>query len=324
MSKVVAVVVTHNRLHLLRECIDALKCQTRKVDTILVVNNGSTDATMAWLNKQADLEVIHQKNTGSAGGFHTGIEWGSQENYDWIWLMDDDGYPHYKALENLLAADNGELRWLNCAVIDKADKSSFVWDTKGHKTLADVKSNIIEGIGHPFNGTLLHRDIVNKVGLPHPKYFIWGEETEYFYRISNTYKIPVCTVANSIHYHPKANFSIKNEWELDNAWKMYYYVRNRFHIHLAKFSNVASAYLNYFSFLVALYTSVILFQKNDKRKKIRFIAWAVTDAFNHNFTQSPISILNHIKENYLENDTLFEKGGQRLRKHKKEGKILRA
>ena len=42
--KIVAVVVTHNRLLLLHECIDALRKQTRKLDEIIVVNNDSNDA----------------------------------------------------------------------------------------------------------------------------------------------------------------------------------------------------------------------------------------------------------------------------------------
>ena len=52
--------------------------------------------------------------------------------------MDDDGYPKEDALENLLAADNGTLRLMNCAVIDKKDKRSFVWKTQQYKTLDEV------------------------------------------------------------------------------------------------------------------------------------------------------------------------------------------
>ena len=72
MEKAIAVVVTYNRLTLLKECITALRNQTHKPDAILVVNNGSTDDTGKWLLSQNDLLTITQGNTGSGGGFETG------------------------------------------------------------------------------------------------------------------------------------------------------------------------------------------------------------------------------------------------------------
>ena len=65
MEKVIAVVVTYNRQSLLSECINALRSQTRRLDAILVVNNGSTDSTEEWLKKQSDVFFVSQKNVGS-------------------------------------------------------------------------------------------------------------------------------------------------------------------------------------------------------------------------------------------------------------------
>jgi rhamnopyranosyl-N-acetylglucosaminyl-diphospho-decaprenol beta-1,3/1,4-galactofuranosyltransferase len=297
MEKAIAVVVTYNRRALLSECITALRNQTRRPDAILVVNNGSTDDTASWLEQQSDLIFINQNNLGSSGGFSTGIKWAYQEGYSWIWCMDDDGYPKENALENLLKADDGCLRLLNCAVIDKEDKKSFVWKTQHYKTLDEVDCKLIDGIGHPFNGTLLHRRIVERVGVPKPNYFLWGDETEYYYRIVKRDGIPVSTVANSIHYHPSTAFSVKKDWDFNSGWKMYYYVRNRFFIHQAKFNNKAVALFNYCCFLVAFAGIIMLYQKTDKLKKLSFIMWPVTDAFNKNFEATPPSIITKLKTN---------------------------
>jgi rhamnopyranosyl-N-acetylglucosaminyl-diphospho-decaprenol beta-1,3/1,4-galactofuranosyltransferase len=43
--QVTAVIVTYNRFELLKECIAAVKVQTYKPSSILVVNNNSTDGT---------------------------------------------------------------------------------------------------------------------------------------------------------------------------------------------------------------------------------------------------------------------------------------
>jgi len=181
MDKVIAVIVTYNRQQLLSNCITALKNQTRKLDGILVINNGSTDETAAWLKKQKTIEHISQENLGSAGGFYTGIKTAFENGYNWIWLMDDDGYPKEDALEKLLEDDREELLLRNCAVIDTKDKKSFVWRTLQYKTIDEVKDKVIQNIAHPFNGTLLHRRIIERVGFPNPRLFLWGDETEYYY-----------------------------------------------------------------------------------------------------------------------------------------------
>ena len=295
MEKVIAVVVTYNRRALLSECITALRKQTRPLDAILVINNGSTDDTEQWLTKQSDLFFINQNNLGSSGGFSTGINWAYRNNYSWIWCMDDDGYPKEDALDNLLDADDGSMRLLNCAVIDKEDKKSFVWKTQQYKTIDEVNTKLIEGIGHPFNGTMLHRRIVERVGVPKPKYFLWGDETEYYYRIVRRNNIPVCTVPGSIHYHPSTAFSIKKDWDYGSGWKMYFYIRNRFYIHQAKFNNRALALLHYCSFIIAFAGIVMLYQKTDRMKKLSFIMWPMTDAFAKNFDATPPSILSRLK-----------------------------
>lgn len=295
MEKVIAVVVTYNRLALLSECVTALRNQSRTIDKILVINNGSTDGTEAWLKAQPDLSFFTQKNIGGAGGFSTGIKMGHEQGFEWIWCMDDDGAPKEDALENLLLAEPNELTLMNCAVINNADKRSFVWNTGGYKTLDEVPGNIIQGIGHPFNGTFINRRIIERVGVPKIKFFLWGDETEYYYRIVKQNKIPVCTVANSIHYHPATAFSLKKDWDYSSGWKMYYYVRNRFHVHQSKFNNSFTALVHYSCFLVAFACVTLLFQKTDRFKKLSFIMWPASDAFNHNFNASPSMILAKLK-----------------------------
>ena len=90
--KVIAVVVTYNRLELLKRNISCLR-RNRPLDTILVVNNGSTDGTAQWLATQSGLHVINQENVGGSGGFYTGIREAFLQEADWIWCMDDDVFP---------------------------------------------------------------------------------------------------------------------------------------------------------------------------------------------------------------------------------------
>ena len=105
-TNVAAVVVTYNRLALLKRCVECLRGQTALCD-ILIVNNASTDGTEEWLAAQADLLSRNTgSNLGGAGGFNYGMRWAVEAEYDYVWVMDDDTLPKADALEKLLEADN--------------------------------------------------------------------------------------------------------------------------------------------------------------------------------------------------------------------------
>lgn len=295
MEQVIAVVVTYNRVALLSECITALRNQTHRIDKILVINNGSTDGTEQWLTGQKDIEFFTQKNTGSGGGFNTGINLAYSKGYDWIWLMDDDGFPKEDALARLLENTDEKLCLRNCAVINKEDKKSFVWKTGNYVTIDEVREPIIQNFAHPFNGTLLHRDLIKKVGLPKKELFIWGDETEYYHRIITKYKIPFYTKTNSIHYHPASAYSYKNDWDYKTNWKMYFYVRNRFHILKTKFSSKPLLALPaYLCFLIAFLGIIVIFQKTDKFRKASFLLIPIKDALTNNCSATPSIVLQKL------------------------------
>ena len=307
MDKVIAVVVTYNRRKLLSECISALKNQTRKVDQILIVNNGSTDDTLVWLQKQAGIEFITQENVGSAGGFYAGIGKAYESTCSWIWLMDDDGYPKEDALEKLLENDPDELCLRNCIVVNKEDKKSLVWKTGKFTSYDQVDRKVIMNYVHPFNGTMIHRKIVERVGLPTRQLFLWGDEGEYLYRIIKLNKMPCCTISDSIHYHPATSFSYKNDWNFSSGWKMYYYIRNRYHILASKFCHSSVlAFILYVGFLIAFAGSIIVFQKTNKFRKLGMIVWPAKDAFTGNFIATPTSILERLTHQHRDPVMIFK------------------
>jgi glycosyltransferase involved in cell wall biosynthesis len=298
MQKIIAVIVSHNRQALLLECIEALRNQTQKPDAILVVNNGSSDYTSVWLDKQSDIIQLYQDNLGSAGGYHAGISWAYKNGYTWIWCMDDDGHPKNDALEILMNNRGFGIELLNCSVINKTDKKTFVSKTKNYKSIDEVKGKVIEGVGHPFNGTMMHRSIIEKVGLPQSNLFYWGEEREYFYRIVNKYKIPAKTITHSIQYHPELSHAHKKEWDYKTSWKMYFYVRNRYKVMQSRYSNKFLATLHYAYFTLAFIKSIFIFQQKDKIRKVFFTFWPVIDSLKNNFSDTPETIQDRMNKQY--------------------------
>lgn len=224
-NKIVCVVVTYNRLTLLKKCIKSLKNQTYSDFDILVVNNDSKDGTKEWLSQQENLIVINQANLGGAGGFFTGTKWGYDNGYDWMWLMDDDGIAEEKQLERLLsAAERLQSSFVNALVcnVDDREKLSFELVCEG-KTIKTVKeaqqhSEIINSI-NPFNGSLIHRRIMENIGFIKKEMFIWGDEFDYYFRVKNAGYI-MYTATDAIHFHPAGRAVYENVIPFVNRYKV--------------------------------------------------------------------------------------------------------
>ena len=114
---VAAVVVTYNRLPLLRQCLAALAAQTALDLPIFLGDNASTDGIAESVAEMALPNLVYRntgKNLGGAGGFAYGVREAALAGYDALWLMDDDTLPTPTALEAFLQADRnlqGQYGW---------------------------------------------------------------------------------------------------------------------------------------------------------------------------------------------------------------------
>ena len=212
--KIAAVVVTYNRKQLLVECLHALLRQTVCIDKIFVINNASTDGTIAYLKEQGllshasiELENLHQ-NEGGAGGFYRGIKNAYDSGFDYIFLMDDDGYPAEDCLEKLLVNRQAN-HCLGALVVDKDHPSRLAFPIRlpGRIRVIDqvdeaVVQPVLVGVVVPFNGVLLDRDLVTRFGYPRADYFIWGDDMEYIWRLQAA-GVTLCTITQALFYHPR-------------------------------------------------------------------------------------------------------------------------
>ena len=238
---VLAVVVTHNRLELLKKCLDSLVSQTYPCD-IFVIDNASDDGTEKCLKQMDDDRVRFyrsENNIGGAGGFQYGIRHGVEEGYSYIWVMDDDCIPSRVALEKLIEADEvlggpGSYGFLSSAVLWTDGRECMMNRQKiardAHKKVELIKDGLVSIIQATFVSLFLPTETVRCVGLPYKEYFIWGDDIEYTRRIAIRHKMRSYLAGQSQVVHamknnvgsdisaddlsrmPRYRLAVRNEW----------------------------------------------------------------------------------------------------------------
>lgn len=252
--KIAAIVVTYNRLELLKKTVGALRAIPR-VDTIVVVDNGCTDGTAAWLDNQTGLKVIHQDNVGGSGGFATGMQYACQQDFDWMWCMDDDVYPEPHCLDKLLECDapevgilcprriqNGKVFVNECRHINLTNPFASLHQGK----LSPDESVPVAIEGMVFEGPLIKREAALKTGLPNKDLFIFYDDTDYSYRmVLAGYKV---IYVPSAHMQKELFFN-HDSWKEKSKkkkWKRMYQVRNSAYFNHRYGHNFAVRYLRAF------------------------------------------------------------------------------
>ena len=210
-DKLAAVVVTYNRLSLLKKNIEALQKQKLKINMdILIIDNSSTDGTGKYIKELKNKKIQYfntGKNIGGAGGFNYGIRKAVEEKYKWIWVMDDDTIPTPTAAEFLLAVDerlNGNFGFLSSRVLWKNGKACIMNSPKYHFRKIDqdlLKDEITEITQASFVSFFVRRQTILEVGLPIKDFFIWGDDVEFSRRIALKFKKRSFIVKNSVVYH---------------------------------------------------------------------------------------------------------------------------
>lgn len=232
--RVAAVVVTYNRLPLLRQCLAALTAQTIQPAAIWVIDNASTDGTGQAVEQMQLPQLVYRntgRNLGGAGGFAFGTREAAQAGYDALWLMDDDTIPEPQALEALLQADKelrGEYGWLSSRALapDGSDQPMNRQRKTPYRDIDRYKDEKIPSVMASFVSLFLHTDTVQKFGLPIAEFFIWSDDWEYTRRISRS--MPCYTIPGSRVTHAMQNPGTVNiATDVPSRWERYrYFYRN--------------------------------------------------------------------------------------------------
>jgi rhamnopyranosyl-N-acetylglucosaminyl-diphospho-decaprenol beta-1,3/1,4-galactofuranosyltransferase len=245
---IAAVVVTYNRKEMLCDCLRSLLSQSIPLQRIFVVDNASTDGTPEFMHKNgfdvsSPIEYVRKpSNTGGAGGFHDGVKRAFSAGYDLIWLMDDDGCPDTECLR-LLVAHSNTFDVVGPLIVSKEDAGlaafPYFLDGKPCSQIDKLKKYDFISYVHPFNGILIKRKVVETIGFPDPRFFIWGDEEDYRFRWKKA-GFTEATVVSARFRHPSGHGSERETqrivlrgvmaiYTVPDRRRKYLCYRNRFH-----------------------------------------------------------------------------------------------
>ena len=231
IDKLAIVVVTYKRQELLANLFDSMTELTATPWRIVIVDNENsreTEAMCAAFNErlanlwgidteQPDAQggtdrVIYApqlENGGGAGGFSAGTKCAYDLGAQWFWVMDDDVLVIPEGIERLA-------KWTDRYDVIQGSRLDF---DGGYRAMNQLC----------FEGGMFSRRVVDKIGLPDARFFIYGDDACYGYVASQHF--PAAVVADVVLKRARAvsNWDIAGKRQLNSTsdTNRYYIMRNR-------------------------------------------------------------------------------------------------
>jgi GT2 family glycosyltransferase len=247
-TSVASITVGYNGGDALARNIEALLGQKRALQEIIVVDNASTDGTSSRLGERYPQATVLRmpQNLGPGGALAAGLAYAAlQKKHDWIWMFDQDSVPAPSTLEIMLEEaervddrvdDNdheiGILAALPVSHDMETSSSPWLWRDGFVKPPAELFNQAVLFSDLVItSGSMVRREVVERIGLPRTDFFIDFVDYEYCLRArSHGYKIAVITRAKLHHEIGKAHqfhfMGRRRLWSEHRPFREYYMSRN--------------------------------------------------------------------------------------------------
>lgn len=211
-ERVAVFVVTYRRPVLLAETLQGVLGQTRPPEAVIVINNDAADNVRRRLAGEfSGVEVVDlASNEGSGGGFACALDLAARLGYTWSWLLDDDAIPEPGALEALLggvASFRAQQRIVGMAAATQVSPYGTFGGARWRHRIVRVPPAVRNG-EKPFAidvaywaGLLIHRSVIERIGLPRTDFFRCFADYEYCLRVRRAAMEIVAVPASRVKHH---------------------------------------------------------------------------------------------------------------------------
>jgi GT2 family glycosyltransferase len=195
-AHIAIVILTWNQKQVTLDCLASLHAQNYKDSTIILVDNGSRDGTAdAVRAAYPQVTVIENgDNLGFAGGNNVGIRRALETNPDYVMLLNNDTTVEPDMLHQLLRVIEPDstvgIVGPKMLYFDRPDTiwcagNTINWSTGETVRLqADQPDQCAADAVRPVDfitacAILLRRQVIERIGLLDPRFFIYYEETDW-------------------------------------------------------------------------------------------------------------------------------------------------
>ena len=182
--KISVVVPVYNTAHVLNRCLVHLVHQTYKNLEIIIVDDGSTDASAdiysGYAKKDKRIKIIRQKNSGPANARNAGIMAATGE---YIHFCDSDDFVELDYYERMVAAAVLTNADIVCGSVD--EKGFFFPEFHKIQIYTDLRDKISVTVSYYFHVVwrfLYRREFLIDNGILFPLNCFWGEDTRFMFQ----------------------------------------------------------------------------------------------------------------------------------------------
>ncbi len=189
MATVSAIIPTWNRADLLRSILENLRAQTHPLDQIIVVDNGSTDATPLVTREFGVDTVVFPENRGFAVAVNEGIR---HAKGSWILIVNNDVVLEPAWLERLLASAERENAWFGAGKLlrpnnrnlidgswDLVSRAAYAWRCGFEKRDGTIWSTRRRITSAPMTAALFRRELFDRIGLLETRFQSYYEDVDF-------------------------------------------------------------------------------------------------------------------------------------------------
>lgn len=268
--KVLISVLNYNNFLSTKKCIYSILSFPKKNTEIYIVDNNSSDNSYLDLKREfPELKIKKSKvNGGYASGHKNSVNYAIKNKFDFIWILNNDLTVRKHTLESLLAAVTSHGLGLYGSITLKSESPDII----------NFGGGLNDGISKPFNynsfenyslenylkvtklrpvqtiegsSFLIPTEIIIKHGFMREDFFMYGEETDYCYRLKklniNSYIVPKSVVVH------KGGEGLRNNKGLESYYRrrnMLYFEKEHYNISIIKNINKRVGVFNFVKYFI--------------------------------------------------------------------------
>jgi GT2 family glycosyltransferase len=291
--KIGLVTVTYNSENVLVDFIKSAKDQNYNDYCLYAIDNDSKDKTREILKNESDIKVVlNDENFGVAYANNQGVRLALKDGCDFVLLINNDTVFEKELLNKLIGA---YYKFGVSIVVPKMKyfDSKLIWFAGGFFDVKKAYLNYHRGQGQedkrqfkdgfidyaPICCSLVHKSVFEDVGWFDEKYFVYFDDSDFFFRVKKNKIHKTFYIEDVEFYHKIGSLSKSREKKDKNKYSPFFIEQmTKNHVYfLRKQQTLFSAFLLFYAFV---YFMVRFFTSNNYPKNMKTFKLIISSYFN--------------------------------------------